>query len=175
MLTFRSSSNCVNCLCLVFCTSRLFSLALLPIIIFESGYSLNLNAFFSQLGSVLMFALAGTVTATLICGLILFEFGKSGAVPALSFEECMAFASLVSATDPVATLSVFSALNVQPHLYAIVYGEAVLNDAVAIVLYRTFTKFLTVVRVLCLRLWGLVAPQLCSRRRLQVAFGCSRC
>ena len=44
--------------------NSLFSLGLLPIIIFESGYSLNLPAFFSQLGTVLIFALAGTVTAT---------------------------------------------------------------------------------------------------------------
>ncbi len=102
---------------------RLFSLALLPIIIFESGYSLNLEPFFSQLGSILMFALAGTITATLICGIALFEFGKAGWVPQMAFEEYMALASLVSATDPVATLSVFSALNVQPHLYSIVYGE----------------------------------------------------
>lgn len=55
----------------------------------------------------------------------------------------MAFASLLSATDPVATLAVFSSLKVHPTLYALVYGEAVINDAVAIVLYRTFTGFLT--------------------------------
>jgi len=124
--------------------NSLFSLGLLPIIIFESGYSLNLDAFFSQFGAILTFALAGTVSATIITGVALYQFGISGAVPLLSFEEAMAFASLISATDPVATLSVFSALNVEPHLYSIVYGEAVLNDAVAIVLYRTFTNFLTV-------------------------------
>ena len=38
--------------------------------------------------------------------------------------------ALISATDPVATLSVFSPLDVPPLLYNIVFGESVLNDAV---------------------------------------------
>lgn len=54
----------------------------------------------------------------------------------------MAFASFLSATDPVATLAVFSGLRVHPTLNALVYGESVINDAVGIVLYRTFTAFL---------------------------------
>lgn len=39
--------------------------------------------------------------------------------------------ALISATDPVATLSVFSQLDVPPLLYNIVFGESVLNDAVS--------------------------------------------
>ncbi len=42
---------------------------------------------------------------------------------------CVAGA-LISATDPVATLSVFAELAVPPLLYNIVFGESVLNDAV---------------------------------------------
>lgn len=40
--------------------------------------------------------------------------------------------ALISATDPVATLSVFSQLDVPPLLYNIVFGESVLNDAVSV-------------------------------------------
>ena len=40
--------------------------------------------------------------------------------------------ALISATDPVATLSVFSELSVPPLLYHIVFGESVLNDAVCL-------------------------------------------
>lgn len=75
----------------------------------------------------------------------------------------MAFASLISAVDPVATLSLFGSLGVflhaldfyyycfytcslqtgvDPLLNILVYGESVINDAVSIVLYRTFTNFL---------------------------------
>ena len=45
-----------------------------------------------------------------------------------------AFGSLISATDPVCTLALFQTMNVDQDLYAIVFGESVLNDAVSIVL-----------------------------------------
>ena len=46
------------------------------------------------------------------------------------------FGSLISAVDPVATLAIFHALNVDPLLNMLVFGESILNDAVAIVLTR---------------------------------------
>lgn len=56
------------------------------------------------------------------------------------------FGSLISATDPVATLSLMGnpTVGAPPLLYALVFGEAVLNDAVAIVLYQTFESFLDI-------------------------------
>ncbi len=52
----------------------------------------------------------------------------------LSVVESFAFGSLISAVDPVATLAIFQALDVDQILYMLVFGESVLNDAVAIVL-----------------------------------------
>ena len=46
--------------------------------------------------------------------------------------------AMVSATDPVSTLAVFSHLRVEPNLFAIVFGESIMNDAVAIVLANTY-------------------------------------
>ena len=54
----------------------------------------------------------------------------------LTFFESFAFGSLISAVDPVATLAIFHALNVDEVLYMLVFGESILNDAVAIVLTR---------------------------------------
>ena len=51
------------------------------------------------------------------------------------------FGSLISATDPVTILAVFHDLRVDFDLYSLVFGESVLNDAVAIVLYRLVTVF----------------------------------
>ncbi len=57
--------------------------------------------------------------------------------------EALMFGSLISAVDPVATLSIMGnpELNCDPLLYALVFGESVLNDAVAIVLFKTFMSF----------------------------------
>jgi len=48
----------------------------------------------------------------------------------------MTFGGLISATDPVTVLAIFNDLHVDVNMYALVFGESVLNDAVAIVLVR---------------------------------------
>ncbi|KAL0906352.1 hypothetical protein M5K25_024840 [Dendrobium thyrsiflorum] len=47
----------------------------------------------------------------------------------LPLIECMMFGSLISATDPVTVLSIFQELGTDMNLYALVFGESVLNDA----------------------------------------------
>ena len=51
-----------------------------------------------------------------------------------SFIDCLVFGAIVSATDPVTVLAVFKELKVDVNLDALLFGESVLNDAVAIVL-----------------------------------------
>jgi sodium/hydrogen exchanger-like protein 6/7 len=48
--------------------------------------------------------------------------------------------SILSSTDPVTILSLFHQLKVDPKLYAIIFGESLLNDSVAIVLFSTLGK-----------------------------------
>ncbi|GFR79084.1 sodium/hydrogen exchanger [Elysia marginata] len=69
---------------------------------------------------------------------IIFEGGynlhKAEVVFQFDLVESFAFGSLISAVDPVATLAIFQALDVDPILYMLVFGESMLNDAVSIVL-----------------------------------------
>lgn len=55
--------------------------------------------------------------------------------------EALIFGSLISATDPVTVLAIFGTQGADRDLYSLVFGESVLNDAVAIVLYQTFDSF----------------------------------
>ena len=52
--------------------------------------------------------------------------------------QSFAFGSLISAVDPVATLAIFQALDIDPVLNMLVFGESILNDAVAIGNYVYF-------------------------------------
>ncbi|KAJ1702476.1 hypothetical protein LUZ63_002255 [Rhynchospora breviuscula] len=58
----------------------------------------------------------------------------------LPLVECLMFGALISATDPVTVLSIFQELGCDVNLYALVFGESVLNDAMAISLYRTMAS-----------------------------------
>ncbi|XP_022911605.2 sodium/hydrogen exchanger 8 isoform X1 [Onthophagus taurus] len=111
-----------------------FFLILLPPIIFESGYNLHKGNFFQNIGSILVFAILGTTISAFVIGFGIYFLGLADVVYKLSFVESFAFGSLISAVDPVATVAIFHALNVDPILNMLVFGESILNDAIAIVL-----------------------------------------
>lgn len=128
--------------------ATLFFFILLPPIVFEAGYTLDRKSFFSNIGSIFVFAVIGTCFSTIIVGFGLFSCAVNDIVPLDKNNalESLLFGSLISATDPVATLTLLGSPNIgAPQLlYSLVFGEAVLNDAVAIVLYKTFEGFLHV-------------------------------
>ncbi|CAG9862140.1 unnamed protein product [Phyllotreta striolata] len=111
-----------------------FFLILLPPIIFESGYNLHKGNFFQNIGSILVFAIFGTTISAFVIGFGIYFLGLADVVYKLGFVESFAFGSLISAVDPVATIAIFHALNVDPILNMLVFGESILNDAIAIVL-----------------------------------------
>ena len=117
-----------------------FFLVLLPPIIFESGYNLHKGNFFANLGSIAIFAIIGTAISALVVGSGVYLMGLAKLVYPLNFVESFAFGSLISAVDPVATLAIFQALDVDPVLNMLVFGESILNDAVAIVLTATVVE-----------------------------------
>ncbi|VDK49219.1 unnamed protein product [Anisakis simplex] len=114
-----------------------FFLVLLPPIIFESGYNLHKGDFFANIFPILTFAIIGTAVSAFVIGSSLYILGQADLIYRLSAMESFAFGSMISAVDPVATLAIFQALNVEPILYMLVFGESMLNDAVAIVLTST--------------------------------------
>ncbi|KAK4025686.1 hypothetical protein OUZ56_014737 [Daphnia magna] len=118
----------------------IFFLVLLPPIIFESGYNLHKGNFFQNIGSITVFAVFGTLISAVIVGSGVYVLGLADIAYKLSFIESFAFGSLISAVDPVATLAIFQALDVDPVLNMLVFGESILNDAVAIVLTTTILE-----------------------------------
>uniref|UniRef100_A0A9R1SLB2 Sodium/hydrogen exchanger n=2 Tax=Cyprinus carpio TaxID=7962 RepID=A0A9R1SLB2_CYPCA len=119
---------------------------LLPPIIFHAGYSLKRRHFFRNLGSILAYAFVGTVVSCFIIGLLMYgcvmlmkQIGHLGGD--FFFTDCLFFGSIVSATDPVTVLAIFNELQVDADLYALLFGESVLNDAVAVVLSSSIIAY----------------------------------
>jgi len=118
-----------------------FMTFLLPPIIFEAGYNMNVGAFLNNLGPTMFYAFIGTFASTFIVGGIVWQAGQMGFCYPLGMLASLTFGSLISATDPVTVLAVFQSLGVKVDLFSMVFGESVLNDAVAIVLSRTLLGF----------------------------------
>ena len=122
---------------------EVFFTVLLPPIIFYAGYSLHKehgSFFFSNIGTILVFAVGGTLISTVVIALLTMIVSATPIVN-LSIVECWLFGSLISAVDPVATIAIFESFKVNNKLFNMVFGESVLNDAVAIVMYRTVNRF----------------------------------
>uniref|UniRef100_A0A0E0B4I2 Cation/H+ exchanger transmembrane domain-containing protein n=1 Tax=Oryza glumipatula TaxID=40148 RepID=A0A0E0B4I2_9ORYZ len=96
----------------------------------QRSISLAPKPFFSNFGAIITFAILGTFIASIVTGLLVYVGGLIYIVYKLPLVECMMFGALVSATDPVTVLSIFQELGTDVNLYALVFGESVLNDAV---------------------------------------------
>uniref|UniRef100_A0AAQ6A8L5 Sodium/hydrogen exchanger n=1 Tax=Amphiprion ocellaris TaxID=80972 RepID=A0AAQ6A8L5_AMPOC len=126
--------------------SRLFFLCLLPPIILDAGYFLPIRPFMENLGTILMFAVVGTLWNAFFIGGVL--YGVAQIQPAnpsdlhqLELLPCLLFGSIISAVDPVAVLAVFEEIHINELLHILVFGESLLNDAVTVVLYHLFEEY----------------------------------
>ncbi|XP_015610119.1 sodium/hydrogen exchanger 9 isoform X2 [Cephus cinctus] len=122
---------------------EIFFNIILPPIIFHAGYSLKRKYFFRNLGAILMFALLGTTISSFVIGVLMYAFIQL--IPHLAssftFLDTLYFGALISPTDPLTIISIFNDLHVDVNLYALVFGESVLNDAVAIVLSGSIQNY----------------------------------
>lgn len=123
-------------------TPDIFFLFLLPPIIGEAGYFMPNRLFFDQLGTILLMAVVGTIFNMFTIGTALYLVGQTdlfGTTPGLL--ETFLFGSLIAAVDPVAVLAVFDEIQVDEVLNIVVFGESLLNDGVAVVLYHMFETY----------------------------------
>ena len=122
---------------------EIFFNILLPPIIFYAGYSMKKRFFFRNIGAILTFAFVGTTISTFTVGGIMYGITRmfENSATSFTFLDTLRFGALISATDPVTILAIFTDLHVDVNLYAIVFGESVLNDAVAMVITRTLEDY----------------------------------
>jgi len=91
--------------------------------------------FLSQFPYIMIFAVIGTLISTFVIGMLIYQSGQAGLHSITHYRGAFVIASLISTTDPVAVLSTYSHLKVDPLLNIIVFGEACINDAVGIVVF----------------------------------------
>ena len=106
-------------------TSEVFFLLLLPPIILDSAYSISNRQFLDNLGSIIVFAVIGTLFNAFCIGYGLYLLNVNGLLGKLPEEidaiGLLKFASLISAVDPVAVLAIFEEIGVNIGLYFLVF------------------------------------------------------
>ncbi|XP_057652161.1 sodium/hydrogen exchanger 3 isoform X2 [Diorhabda carinulata] len=123
-------------------TPDTFFFYMLPPIILDAGYFMPNRLFFEHFGTILLFAVVGTIFNTLTIGASLWAVGLTGLFSCdTPLLDMFLFGSLISAVDPVAVLAVFEEIQVNEILYIVVFGESLLNDAVTVVLYHLFESY----------------------------------
>ena len=102
----------------------------LPVLVFESAINLDARSLVKDIIPILVLAIPALIISTAVVGLGLWFMKDFNIIYALIFG------ALISATDPVAVISLFKELGAPHRLTILVEGESLLNDATAIVLFN---------------------------------------
>lgn len=131
---------------------HLFFQYILPPIIFAGGYNLKKKKFFENFHFISLFGILGTiVNFGLMAGMVIFidrmdwitlnnAKGQSIIVH-LTTEEILLFSATLCASDAVAALTMVK-FEESPRLFSVIFGEGIVNDAIAIILFETVKKLL---------------------------------
>ncbi|OMH33740.1 cation:proton antiporter [Motiliproteus sp. MSK22-1] len=117
-------------------TSEVVFFVFLPALIFESALNINVRHLAADLGPILLLAIIGLLISTLVVGFSVWS------ISTMSLVACLLIGTIVSATDPIAVISIFKSLGAPKRLTILVEGESLFNDATAIVLFTILAAIL---------------------------------
>ncbi len=111
-------------------TPELILALLVPPLVFEAAFHINLREFQHNLPGILLLAIPGVILTTLIVG------GLVSLLTPLALPIALVFGALISATDPVAVVALFRALGAPKRLALLMEAESLFNDGTAIVVFN---------------------------------------
>jgi hypothetical protein len=123
----------------------MFLRIMVPPIVFEAAVKINKRSFQRHVIPITIYAIVGTLASTALTATILYK-GSSVVrwCPTIPVKESLIFGSLISSIDPIAVLSVLNNMGMTDSdtIYVLIFGESLLNDGIAIVLFQTLVHFL---------------------------------
>jgi len=107
-------------------------LLFLPPILFAAGYFTSIRDFKANARPIGLLAVGLVLVTTIAVAVVL-----RALVPAIPWPVAVAFGAIVSPPDAVAATAIFQRLGVPRRVVTILEGESLVNDATALVAYRT--------------------------------------
>lgn len=106
----------------------------LPTLLFEAGYNIKINKLLESIRAIFSLAVIGLLISTLIIG-----FGLTGTLSLFGVQipliVSLLFGAIISATDPVAVISLFKEYSAPKRLTLIFEGESLFNDGTAVAMF----------------------------------------
>lgn len=113
----------------------LFSI-FLPGLIFEAAFHIDVQDFWRNRITIASLAVPGVIASTALTTVALTTLASTlGFFPGLTWRHALVFGALISATDPVAVLSLFRRFGIPRRLSVLLEGESLLNDGTGIVFF----------------------------------------
>lgn len=119
---------------------NLFFYLVLPPVIFSAGYSLKRKNFFKYIDLITFFGVVGTIINFMVITAGAYAYGRVLGGPncyKLSWNEALIFSAVLTGSDEVSARSLVRIKDF-PRMGALIFGEGVVNDAMSIVLFKTF-------------------------------------
>lgn len=116
----------------------------LPTLIFEAAFALHIHTFKKSVTNAAILAVPGIIVAIALTAVLLMTFNTTGfGLTSWSWLTAFLFATLISATDPVAVVSLLKEVGASKKLGTLIEGESILNDGTAIVIFMVFLTAIT--------------------------------
>lgn len=123
---------------------KLILFVFLPTLIFEAAYAMDVHTFKKTSANAFILAVPGIIIALVVTGAFVMMIRHLGwGFEGWGWTMALLFGSVVSATDPVAVVSLLKELGASKKLGTLIEGESMLNDGTAIVLFMVFLAAIT--------------------------------
>ena len=117
-------------------SSQGFLFIFVPLLVFQGAMQIEVRQLARDIVPVLLLAIVAVILATGAIGVAL------APIAPVSLTACLMLGAIVATTDPAAVVGIFRSIGANPRLTRLVEGEALLNDAVAIIIFELLLQSL---------------------------------
>lgn len=116
----------------------------LPTLIFEAAFAMDVHTFKKSAANAFILAVPGIIVALVLTAVIVLGIKALGlGLTTWTWSMALLFGTVISATDPVAVVSLLKELGASKKLGTLVEGESMLNDGTAIVIFMVLLLGIT--------------------------------
>ncbi|MCD4832234.1 MAG: cation:proton antiporter [Bacteroidales bacterium] len=116
----------------------------LPTLIFEAAFAMDVHTFKKTSANAFILAVPGIIVAIVLTASIVVGIKMAGiGLNKWSWAMALLFGAVVSATDPVAVVSILKDVGASKKLGTLIEGESMLNDGTAIVIFMVLLLGIT--------------------------------